>query len=91
MVRMAQVFFTSHLRDVAPRDGVAAAGQTVAAALAEVFAQYPMLKGYVLDDQDRLRLHIAVFVDGAQVRKNVLDHPLRGDSELYIMQALSGG
>lgn len=50
-----------------------------------------MLKSYVLDDQDRLRLHIAVFVDGAQVRRNVLDHPLQSDSELYIMQALSGG
>lgn len=88
---MAKVFFTSHLRDVAPRGEIAATGATVRAALAEVFAQYPMLKGYVVDDQERLRLHIAVFVDGAQVRKNILEHPLQTDSELYIMQALSGG
>jgi molybdopterin synthase sulfur carrier subunit len=59
--------------------------------MADVFARYPALKGYVLDDQDRLRLHIAVFVDGAHVRRGVLEHPLRSDSEVYIMQALSGG
>ena len=88
---MAQVHFTAHLRHVAPGGAVAAAGGTVAAALAEVFARYPALRGYVLDDQDRLRLHIAVFVDGAHVRQNVMDHPLHPDSELYIMQALSGG
>jgi molybdopterin converting factor small subunit len=88
---MAQVHFTSHLRRVAPGGAVEAAGATVAAALAEVFTNYPGLRGYVLDDQDRLRLHIAVFVDGTHVRQNIMDHPLRPDSELYIMQALSGG
>lgn len=88
---MPKVFFTSHLRHVAPDGGVAAAGATVVAALHDVFARYPTLRGYVLDDQDRLRLHIAVFVDNTHVRRNVLDHPLKPDSEVYIMQALSGG
>ncbi len=91
MASMAKVFFTQHLRDVAPRGEIATDGATVRAALNDVFAAYPMLKGYVLDDQERLRLHIAVFVDGAQVRRDVLDHPLQAGSELYIMQALSGG
>jgi sulfur carrier protein ThiS len=36
-------------------------------------------------------LHIAVFVDGTHVRQNMLDHPLERGSEVYIMQALSGG
>lgn len=88
---MVKVHFTSHLRNVAPGGAVEASGVTVGAALAEVFARHPAVKGYVVDDQDRVRLHIAVFVDGAQVRKDILDHPLRTDSELYIMQALSGG
>ncbi len=88
---MAKVHFTTHLRNVAPNGAVDAAGATVAAALADVFSRHPALRGYVLDDQDRLRLHIAVFVDGAHVRQNALNHPLRSDSELYIMQALSGG
>lgn len=88
---MAKVFFTSHLRHVAPDGAVESAGQTVRAAMHDVFARYPAARGYVLDDQGRVRLHIAIFVDGVQVRKNVLDYPLKADSELYIMQALSGG
>ncbi len=88
---MANVFFTAHLKSVAPDGAIVVDGHNVAEALRHVFGRYPMLRGYVLDDQDRLRLHIAVFVDGEHVRKNMLDHPLRPDSELYIMQALSGG
>jgi molybdopterin synthase sulfur carrier subunit len=91
MGRMAKVFFTSHLRHVAPAGAVESAGQSVRAVLQDVFARYPAARGYVLDDQGRVRLHIAIFVDGVQVRKNVLDYPLKADSELYIMQALSGG
>ncbi len=66
---MAKVIFTSHLRSVAPGGAVDASGGSVGEALAAVFAEYPQLRGYVLDDQDRLRLHIAVFVDGVHVRK----------------------
>ncbi len=88
---MAKVIFTAHLKSVAPGGAVDAPGGTVGAALAKVFADHPQLRGYVLDDQDRLRLHIAVFVDGVHARKDALDQPLGPDSELYIMQALSGG
>ena len=88
---MAKVTFTTHLRSVAPAGAVDAPGATVGAALADVFARHQNLRGYVLDDQGRLRLHIAVFVDGNHVRQNALDHPLQPDSELYRMQALSGG
>jgi len=88
---MSKVHFTAHLRHVAPDGAVEAKGTTVAGALADVFARYPTVKGYVLDDQDRLRTHIAVFVDGAHVRKDILDYPLRDDSEVYVLQALSGG
>ena len=70
---------------------IEAKGDTVAAALRDVFARHPTARGYVLDDQDRIRLHIAVFVDGVHVRKDVLAHPLQASSELYVMQALSGG
>jgi molybdopterin converting factor small subunit len=88
---MAKVFFTSHLRHVAPGGGVDVSGATVGDALAAVFARHGALRGYVLDDQGRLRLHIAVFVDNAHIRENILEHALNPDSEVYIMQALSGG
>ena len=88
---MAHVHFTAHIRHVSPPEAVEAAGDSVTEALDVVFGRYPALRGYVLDDQDRLRLHIAVFVDGVHIRKDVLEHPLRPDSELYVLQALSGG
>ena len=88
---MVQVHFTSHLKAVAPKSPTNATGDTVAAALADVFAQHPAVRGYILDDQDRVRTHIAVFVDGVHVRQDILDHPLKPDSELYVLQALSGG
>lgn len=88
---MPTVHFTSHLRHVAPPEPVAAAGVTVAEVLADVFARHPAVRGYVLDDQDRIRVHIAVFVDGLHVRRDILAAPVAPDSEVYILQALSGG
>ena len=88
---MAKVTFTAHLRHIAPPETVDVPGATVAEALAEVFEVHPGLRGYILDDQDRLRLHIAVFVDAIHVRKDAMNHPLMPGSELHVLQALSGG
>jgi hypothetical protein len=88
---MAKVFFTSHLKHVAPPEPVEVAGATVGEALENVFTRYPALRGYILDDQDRLRLHVAIFVDDVHVRRNFLSHPMTPTSELHVLQALSGG
>lgn len=88
---MVQVHFTSHLRAVAPAGAVTAQGATIGAVLADVFARHPAAKGYVLDDQGRVRVHIAVFLDGEHVRRDILDRSVKPDSELYVLQALSGG
>lgn len=62
------------------------------AALQAVFVENPVLRGYVLDDQGRLRKHVAVFVDGVQISDRVhLSDPVREDSDIFVMQALSGG
>lgn len=56
------------------------------------FAREPRLRGYLLDDQGSLRRHVALFVDGVQVRdRRGLGDPLQDDSEIYVVQALSGG
>ena len=60
------------------------------AVLDAVFAKNPRLRGYVLDDQGALRQHMVVFVDGSQ-RDRASPSPLRAASEVYVMQALSGG
>lgn len=57
-----------------------------------VFARYPNLRGYVLDEHGVVRHHIALFVDGDAIRdKHDLSQMLRDTSEVYVMQALSGG
>lgn len=91
MAPMPKVHFTAHLRHVAPPDPVDATGATVAEVLTDVFTRHPAVRGYVLDDQDRLRLHIAVFVDGLHVRRNILAAPVSPGSEVHVLQALSGG
>jgi len=92
---MARVRFTPHLRQWASGAGtdaaVEAGGATVAATLDDVFTRFPAMRGYILDDQGRLRPHIAVFVDGVHLRRDILAHPVRPDSDIYILQALSGG
>ncbi len=67
-------------------------GETLREALDSVFRDHPRLRGYLLDDQARLRQHIAIFVDGAQVEdRKQLSETLGETSEIYVMQALSGG
>jgi molybdopterin converting factor small subunit len=89
---MAQVRFTSWLRELVPDEAMEAAGGTVGDALASVFAALPQVRGYVLDDRGELRKHVCVFADGRRLpRDATLSHPIRPNSELYVMQALSGG
>jgi hypothetical protein len=53
---------------------------------------WPRLRGYVLDDQGALRHHMMVFVDGEPIRDRArLSDLVRPTSEVYVMQALSGG
>lgn len=89
---MPRIVFTPHLQrhvDSPPRD---VAGESLREVLNEVFETNPRLKGYILDDQERLRKHVMVFIDNATItdRKDLSD-PVGPDSEVYVMQALSGG
>ena len=89
---MARVIFASALaRHVGPAPA-AAAGASVREVLDAVFAANELARGYVLDDQAALRKHMAIFVDGSQIRDRVhLSDPVRDGSEIYVIQALSGG
>ena len=71
---------------------VAAAGATVRAVLDSVFAAYPALRGYVVDEHGALRHHVVAFVNGAAVKdKETLTEDVPPDGEVYLFQALSGG
>lgn len=86
------VQFTANLRRHIDCPEVTVAGETVAAALAEVWATHPKLRGYCVDEHGRLRKHVVAFVDGAAVKDRVaLSDPVGPDSDIFVMQALSGG
>ena len=89
---MAQVHFTSWLRELVPDGPLAADGTTVGAALDAVFAERPQVRGYVLDDRGRLRKHVCIFVDGARLTNDkALAQSIGPQTTLHVMQALSGG
>jgi len=87
-----RVVFTSNLqRHVSCPESQVAAG-TVRSALAQVFAAQPQARGYVLDEQGHLRKHVVIFVDGRRVRdREQLSDPVHEASEVYVLQALTGG
>jgi len=67
-------------------------GSTLAEVIDEMEALYPGVRSYVLDDQHSLRQHVNIFIDGAIIKdRRALSDPFAENSEVYIMQALSGG
>ena len=87
---MAELHFTSWLREIVPNGPLTADG--VAAALGQVFSELPHVRGYVLDERGQLRKHVCIFADGKRLpRAAALSQSIRPDSKLYVMQALSGG
>ena len=89
---MPTIHLTSHLRRVAPAGPVRVEAATLGAALDAYFTAAPKVRSYILDDQGRLRRHVAVFIDGELlVDKMDLGRGVGATSEIYVMQALSGG
>lgn len=68
---------------------VEAQGATVGELLADLERHYPGIRFRMIDEQDAIRPHIRIFVNGGQVRD--LGAPLRPADEVQILQALSGG
>lgn len=67
-------------------------GTTLRDVLERYFAGNERARGYVLDDQGRLRHHMAIFVDGNQVRdRDRLSDEVTPGAVIDVVQALSGG
>lgn len=89
---MATIRFTSHLTRHLPAPQIEAEGATVAEVLACALQDDALLRGYVLDEQGRLRKHVNIYLDGALIADRLrLSDAVRPGAELYVLQALSGG
>lgn len=84
-----RVLIPSALRSYTERSEAEANGTTLAAVLVDLERQYPGIRFRMINEQDTIRRHIRIFVNGRQVRD--LSQPLATTDEVVIVQALSGG
>ena len=68
---------------------VTAEGATLAQLFADLDRQFPGIRFRVIDEQDRVRRHIVVFV--GETRQDDLDAALPEGRAVQIIGALSGG
>lgn len=71
------------------RAEVEAEGATLDALLVDLDRRHPGIRFRMIDEQDRIRRHIRIFVNSKQVRE--LAHALKAKDRVQIIQALSGG
>ncbi len=68
---------------------VTAHGATVDEVLLHVDAQFVGFRFRMVDEQNRLRKHVRIFINDDMI--NSLADPVTEDDEVTILQALSGG
>jgi sulfur-carrier protein len=67
-------------------------GLTLREVLDEYFRDNERARGYVLDEQGKIRQHMVVFIDGDSVHdREKLSDPVEPNSVIDVIQALSGG
>jgi len=89
---MASVRFTRNIQrhvECPTRD---VPGATLGEVLNAYFATNERARGYVLEDDGRLRKHMAVFIDGQQIEdREKLSDTLSPRAVVDVVQSLSGG
>jgi molybdopterin synthase sulfur carrier subunit len=68
---------------------IEASGETLEKMLADIDRRHPGFRLRIIDEQNRIREHIKIFVNQEQSRD--LSTPLCSHDALYIICALSGG
>jgi sulfur-carrier protein len=89
---MPTVRFTSNIQRHVACPTLEVPGATLRDALDAYFVINAPARAYVLDDQGRLRKHMAAFIDGRQIQdRDGLCDAVAGDAVIDVFQALSGG
>ena len=84
-----KVLIASPLRPYTDADEVEAVGATLGELLSDLDARYPGIRFRMIDEQDQVRKHMRIFINGEPVKN--LSHGIRSADEVCIVQALSGG
>ena len=83
------VLIPSALLSYTERNRLQASGSTLGELLADLDRRYPGIRFRMVDEQDRIRRHIRIFINADQVLD--LARPLAAGDDVVIVQALSGG
>ncbi|MBD3160789.1 MAG: MoaD/ThiS family protein [Candidatus Eisenbacteria bacterium] len=71
------------------KNRVEARGGTLRELLDDLDRRYPGIRFRMVDEQDRIRPHMRIFVNGAAAAR--LDTEIGAEDDIQILQALSGG
>jgi molybdopterin synthase sulfur carrier subunit len=89
---VARVSFTANLQRHLSCPDQTVPGCTVRVVLDQVFVTEPRLRSYILDDQGRVRKHVAIYINGDRIADRVtLTDAVTDADEVFVFQALSGG
>jgi molybdopterin synthase sulfur carrier subunit len=84
-----RVLIPSPLVPYTGKTRVEASGATLDEVLRDLDRRYPGIRFRMVDEQDRIRRHVRVFIGSDQVFD--LARRLQDDEEVIIVQALTGG
>lgn len=84
-----KVLIPSALQSYTQSSQAEAVGSTLGEVLLDLDQQYPGIRFRMIDEQQQVRRHIRIFVNGVSVY--MLSQKMRPSDELVIIQALSGG
>ncbi len=84
-----KVLIPSPLHSYTRASQVEAGGRTLGDLLGALELRYPGIRFRMIDEQDRVRRHMRIFVNGEQ--EFALSRALSPSDEVAIVQALSGG
>ena len=84
-----EVLIASPLVSYTGADKVEALGETLGELLNDLDSRFPGIRFRMIDEQDKIRKHIRIFINGEQARD--LGQGVRPADQVCIVQALSGG
>jgi sulfur-carrier protein len=89
---MATVRFTQNIQRHVACPTREVTGSNLRAVLDAYFRDNEKARGYVLDEQGKIRQHMVVFIDGEMTRdRDTLSDPVQSSSIIDVIQSLSGG
>lgn len=84
-----EISIASPLVSYTGTDKVEALGETLGDLLKDLDTRFPGIRFRMIDEQDRIRKHIRIFINDEQARD--LAQSVRPADQVWIVQALSGG